>query len=248
MRGGEGGGEGGGGGGGGGWDEGKEAGRVAGGGGGRGECGGVAACGDGFVWGEMEGCDDANEEDLDGCSNSCAPPRYVFVTSNNGFNGNLGGIAGADAYCQMLATAAGLPGTYMAWLTGADAASAPATRFASTAFKGWYLLPTQPPTPVAQGWADLTSPNEDVPPEYLLNAIYSNETGIFIPEGTVWTNTNASGMQQSPTDHCNDWEKEDGVLKGFTGVAKSDVLGGIWTAESALKCSVGARLYCMQTG
>jgi hypothetical protein len=180
----------------------------------------------------------------------CAPPRWVFVTSKRAqeqrqprrHRGRRRVLpdAGDDA--------AMLPGTYKAWLTGSDPARRRRCGSGARAFTGWYRLRTNPPTGVAEGWADLTSPNEDVPPEYLLNAIYSNETGIFIPEGTVWTNTNASGMQQSPTDHCNDWEKEDGVLKGFTGVAKSDVLGGIWTAESALKCSVGARLYCMQTG
>ena len=40
--------------------------------------------------------------------NAAPPPMTFFVTSNGpGKGGDLGGLAGADAHCQMLATAAG---------------------------------------------------------------------------------------------------------------------------------------------
>jgi cysteine-rich repeat protein len=73
---------------------------------------GGGECGDGFVWAGMEDCDDGNVEDLDGCSNLCAPPRYVFITSGNGpnNNGNLGGIDGGGRVLPGLAAAAKLPG------------------------------------------------------------------------------------------------------------------------------------------
>ena len=49
-----------------------------------------------------------------------APPgaraNYVFATSSL-HPGDLGGLAGADAICQQRATAAGLTGTYVAYLT-----------------------------------------------------------------------------------------------------------------------------------
>ena len=60
-----------------------------------GQCKAEAACGDGVVWAGMEECDDGNMEDLDACNDMCAAPRWVFVTSNNGYNGNLGGVLGA---------------------------------------------------------------------------------------------------------------------------------------------------------
>jgi len=196
----------------------------------------------------MEECDDGNEEDLDGCNDVCAPPRWVFITSGNGpnNNGNLGGVTGADAYCQGLAEAAKLSGTYKAWLTGADAGSAPAQRFGSVGFTGWYLLPTKPPTPVARGWADLTGPNEDVLGNYLRGAIHSTEIGVAVAEANAWTNTKPDGTQKSPTDHCSDWGTEGGLQKGLTGVAKSGILDVTWTDESPVKCSLGARLYCFQ--
>jgi hypothetical protein len=192
----------------------------------------------------MEECDDGNVEDLDGCNNMCAPSRWVFITSNNGYNGNLGGVTGADAYCQGLAVAAKLPGTYKAWLTGKDPASAPAQRFGSTGFTGWYLLPTKPPTPVARGWADLTSPNEDVPANYLQSAIHVDEKGGDVGDGYAWTNTKTDGTQQASDNHCSDWK---GAGSGWIGNGKLGVMSEKWTSDVTAMCGLGARLYCFQT-
>jgi hypothetical protein len=43
------------------------------------------------------------------------PPNRMFVTSLQ-FPGNLGGLVGADARCQLLAQTAGIPGTFVAFL------------------------------------------------------------------------------------------------------------------------------------
>ena len=211
-----------------------------------GGCVEAAKCGDGFVEAGAEDCDDMDGEDLDACNNACASPRWVFVTSDSGLNGNLGGIAGADAYCQMFAMAGSLPGTYKAWLTGADPASAPATRFASTQFKGWYLLPSDPPTPVALGWADLTSPNDDMPEDYLQSAIHINEMKGDVGDGSVWTNTNPDGTQNMMGPNCDDWTSESFDFSGQTGRAKAGVVGPTWTSVDTYKCNGGNRLYCFQ--
>ena len=215
---------------------------------GAGACMAGAVCGDGFVQAGAEDCDDMNAEDLDECNNACARPRWVFVTSGNGpnNNGNLGGVAGADAYCQTFAEGVGLPGSYMAWLTGMDPGSAPATRFASTAFTGWYLLPSDPPTPVALGWSDLTNPNRDVPANYLKNAIYLDETGKEVGDGTVWTNTNPDGTQQMMSAHCGDWKSASFDISGQVGRAKVGVVDLTWTTAATAKCTSGNRLYCFQ--
>jgi hypothetical protein len=214
---------------------------------GDGACMAEASCGDGFVEAGVEGCDDQNGEDLDECSNECATPRWVFVTSNTGFNGNLGGIAGADASCQALAETAMLPGTYKAWLTGSDPNSAPAMRFGSEAFTGWYRLRTNPPTGVAEGWADLTEANEDVPANYLRAAISVDEKGIKLNEGKVWTNTQPDGTQVSPSNDCNNWVDDTSNYNGNTGLAKLGVSDIDWTENDTFDCSIGVRLYCFQT-
>jgi len=214
---------------------------------GAGACKTAASCGDGYVQAGAEDCDDMNDEDLDACNDACASPRWVFVTSDNPVNnGNLGGVAGADAYCQMFATDAGLPGTYMAWLTGEDPTSAPATRFGSTEFKGWYLLPSDPPTPVALGWVDLTSPNDDMPANYLQNAIHIAENGADVADGSVWTNTNPDGTQPMMGMHCESWTSLSGDDQGMVGRAKAGLIEKVWTTESAGKCNGGNRLYCFQ--
>ena len=61
----------------------------------------------------------------------CVPagPPEKTVLSTSRFNGNLGGVAGADAKCQGAAQAAGLSGTYLAWIADGDPTSAPSFRF-----------------------------------------------------------------------------------------------------------------------
>ena len=212
-----------------------------------GACKAAAVCGDGFVEAGVEGCDDGNGEDLDGCSNACATPRWVFVTSDL-ITGNLGGIVGADAYCQGLASAASLGGTYKAWLTDSDPKSAPAMRFGSEGFTGWYRLNTNPPTGVAEGWTDLVGGNRDVPGNYLQNGITINEQGVDVGSGSAWTNTRADGMQQSSEQHCKNWTESDDMLNGTIGRVKAGVLDKTWTDYNAAACSFGVRLYCFQTG
>jgi hypothetical protein len=45
-----------------------------------------------------------------------APRKRAFVTSTT-YAGALGGVPAADGFCQSSATAAGLPGTYHAWIS-----------------------------------------------------------------------------------------------------------------------------------
>ncbi|MBL9102788.1 MAG: DUF4215 domain-containing protein [Myxococcales bacterium] len=206
-----------------------------------GQCKAAASCGDGLVWSGTEECDDGNEDDIDACNDDCAAPRWVFITSKGKDNGNLGGVAGADAYCQMLADGAGLGGTYMAWLTGSDPATAPAMRFASAGFAGWYMLPGDPPTPVARGWADLVGPSD------LQAAIVRDEAAADVGDANAWTNTRADGTQLG-ADHCSDWGTNDGDLSGGTGRSKSGIVSDAWTDNAEYACNSGARLYCFQVG
>ena len=56
--------------------------------------------------------------------------KKVFLSSQ-AYVGNLNGLAGADQLCQRLASAAGLSGTYKAWLCDGKGAG-PSTRFNKT--------------------------------------------------------------------------------------------------------------------
>ncbi len=85
-----------------------------------------------------------------GCKKAlnCGPCRG-FLTSTTQ-DGDLGGLSGADATCQSLATSAGLPGTYRAWLS--DDAQSPSTRFSRSS--GPYQLLNG--VTIANSWTDLT--------------------------------------------------------------------------------------------
>ena len=162
---------------------------------------------------------------------------YVFVSSQI-FNGNLGGIAGADQKCQDLADAAGLPGTYKAWLADSDPASAPATRF--TQAPNAYLRPgigSAAPQVVADNWTDLTDGSLEL-------AIRVTENGDFISDSffSAWSNVTIAGAQQSAVDHCSDWT----TTAGLGRVGHGEQTNSEWTAgtPSPTFCASAFHLYC----
>src|SRR5208337_2765818 len=76
--------------------------------------------------------------------------RRVFISSGK-WTANLGGASGADGLCQSAATAAGLGGKWMAWVS--TSTSSPKTRFVHSSVP-WQLLDG---TVIANDWSDLTS-------------------------------------------------------------------------------------------
>ncbi len=107
--------------------------------------------------------------------------KTVFVTSAQ-FNGNLGGLEGADAKCQAEADgpASIVPsGTYLAWLS--DGTDSPDTRFTKSAHP--YILLDG--TKIAENYTDLTDGS-------ILNAINIDPTGKP-------SDSNRSGRAHTPT-------------------------------------------------
>lgn len=125
--------------------------------------------------------------------------KRVFISSVF-FDGDFGGLDGADAACQELSVAAGLPGQYRAWLS--DSTGSPATRFAQSATP--YILVDG--TVIADDWADLADGQ-------LNDAIYLQEDGSPSPMistlfGQVWTTTNEAGTLNTAGGndlHCDNW-------------------------------------------
>jgi hypothetical protein len=171
--------------------------------------------------------------------------RVVFVSSAL-YDGNLGGLSGADAKCQALATAAGLAGTYAAWLS--DATTSAAFRLAHSSVP--YVLVDG--TVVAQNWAQLVSGGR------LLHAIDETESGGPPPIGTyqcggsdptVWTYTDPSGAPLGGGLDCSDWTSSV-VAAAFTGTALA-ADSPFWTEYCQSPtgpgtCADTAALYCMQ--
>ncbi len=170
---------------------------------------------------------------------ACSTNKKVFVSSAT-YDGNLGGLAGADAKCQALADAAALPGTYKAWLS--DSTGSPSTRFTQSTVP--YVLVDG--TVVANDWADLVDGT-------LAHAIDKTELGGAPPVGntscagggyaTVWSATSQSGTLASASLTCSNWTATTGGA--YWGVAtQTNSFWSAWCTGGI--CSWVSPLYCFQ--
>jgi uncharacterized protein DUF1554 len=166
------------------------------------------------------------------------PPR-VFVTSTR-YDGNLGGLAGADAKCQARADAAGLAGTFKAWLSD-DAISA-GDRLHHSALP--YVLVDG--TLVADDWNHLAS-------NFLAHAIDQNELGGSPavldtgcgPFAGVFTGTGAPNAFSVLGQNCDGWSTADGAVNALIGHALE--ANSHWTNLCSFQpCNTPTPLYCVE--
>lgn len=179
------------------------------------------------------------------CNRKCRPPRvcrrgtctlpcgrggpcFAFLTSST-HAANMGGLAGADSICNQRARAAGLPGTYKAWLSTAD--GSPSSRFARS--RGPYVLPTG--TRIANSWADLTDGT-------LMARIDVTEHGRPPSEAAVWTATSHLG-EWLPGGDCSNWTAA-GSAAGRVGLTTATT--DQWTNFSVIPCENTQAFYCFQ--
>jgi hypothetical protein len=163
---------------------------------------------------------------------NCGPCR-VFLSSTTQ-DGNLGGLSGADARCQSLATSASLPGTYRAWLS--DDAQSPSTRFSRSG--GSYQLLNG--ATIANKWADLTDGSLAAPITLAENGATFDDPGF-----RAWTNTLANGTGGGVLDeNCVGWTTGANGSDGDEGqvTATSDN----WTDFASGTCNNLFHLYCFQ--
>lgn len=163
-------------------------------------------------------------------------PLYsrVFLTSTL-YNGDVGGLSGADAKCREKANAAELGGDWKAWITDSLDSNSPNNRFYR------YDVPYKllDGTIIASNWSDLTNG--------LLVFITLTEKITSIEEDYVWTNTDWNGEIFPPNDHCNNWTSSDPSYVGKTGNTRN--YGAYtWTDDSIapVPCDNYARLYCFE--
>ena len=159
-------------------------------------------------------------------------PNLMFTTSSV-FNGDLGGLAGADAKCQQLATSAGLKGNYRAYL-GATNTNAP-SRFAGAS--GWTRVDGSPMVELIGEFGTIAL---SYPPSL-------DESGVDLSQSDqlrVWTATNPDTSyagQNCATLGGPDWSTTS--ARTVTGVlATTDA--GVLIGGSVMPCGITARLYC----
>jgi len=159
-------------------------------------------------------------------------PRIVFVTSET-FQGNLGGLDGADAICNQLATEAGLPGIYRAWL--GSSTEDPIERF-SRSPRPYALLDG---SEVADNLDGLTD-------GFIQRSVAMTELGMMVTAPNVWTNVWVDGHPREDGASCDDWTSLDSV--GQVGRTDANLRAQPygWTNYSNLSCEDFAHLYCFE--
>ena len=178
--------------------------------------------------------------DPDHQSDGCVPPLFVFVTSgtsdNGVYNGNLGGLIGADGKCDAIAEASGNSNlqnkNWVAWLStdtmnAADRLTSQNRKFVTDAGAGSVLL--------------IGNDRADIIDTVLANEI-RDQNGVDVSTTTVWTGTTGTGI---PTGiDCADWTS----LGADTGtVGNTNNFGGSqWTNANTAPCSTNKRLYCFE--
>ena len=170
-------------------------------------------------------------------------PCAVFVTSSAFTGSEIGGLAGGDAKCAAIASGAGLPGTFKAWLSAG--AETPGTRFDNVNRAGPYRLVANnddggnPPPVVTTDFADLISCGATC----LQNAIDRDQAGtVQVVDKTVWTGTLANGSASADT--CSAWTSDSLGAFGQSGFSSDNT--DLWTEEFSRSCSNAFKLYCFQ--
>jgi hypothetical protein len=157
------------------------------------------------------------------------PVVSVFVTGRR-YEGNLRGLAGADRKCQRRAEAAGLSGTWTAWVSDSTVDAIDHIP------DGQYQLLDG--TQVADDKADLTDGR-------LKAAINLDEFGNQRAD-FVWTGTEPGGTDTG--NNCNGWRDNSSESAGHRGVTEN--IDNQWTQLNAdpAQCSERYRLYCFGEG
>lgn len=183
-----------------------------------------SALGDGSLVGPL-GC-------TPGCafdSSACGAPKRVFVSSQR-TNGDLGGLSGGDAFCQSLADAAGLGGSWTAWLS--DSTGNARDRIADHAY---YLVDEV--TLVEAGIAGLTDGG-------LLHPIDQTEVGSSPEVSGVWTGTRPTGVAAGAT--CLGWSTAGVVTRRSGNHGRSTENDSNWTAATTDLCTNFYHVYCFE--
>ncbi|NUN04819.1 MAG: DUF1554 domain-containing protein [Bdellovibrio sp.] len=180
-----------------------------------------------------------------GSSGSSGGHARMFVTSTT-YDGNLGGIAGADAKCQARADAASLGGTWKAIIS--DSTTSAKSRMKLRLKPVFNLageLMWNPAVPlmvsndsvistVAAPWGSTVSSIANNPEITELGTLVSGTT-------SVWTGTTRAGLSHS--GHCTNWTS-NGAVTGIIG--STDVTTVSWIFTTSGNCTSSYRLFCLE--
>jgi hypothetical protein len=166
------------------------------------------------------------------------------VTADSFTGGAIGGLSGGDAKCQAAASAAGLPGSYKAWLSAGS--ESPDVRFTRAEDLGPFRLVRNPsdgadPGPlIANSFAELMSCEGF--DDCLQHDIDRTATGAVPAVAVIWTGTKSNGSTGSQT--CSEWTSSSNAVNGVVGASGSS--SSLWTIIADIPCDNARPLYCFE--
>jgi DNA-binding beta-propeller fold protein YncE len=171
----------------------------------------------------------------------------VFVTTGT-YNGDFGttaanAITAANNDCTTAASAAGLQGTFQAWIAsianGSGGANDPVTTFVDQTGNSYEEVNG---TVVASNWTGLISGT-------LTNKINIGPSGTTVT-GDAWTNVGTNGVAEhngsSTADNCAAWTTASGSDHGYYGLLSSATSTWTYGSSNTATCSTAEHLYCFQ--
>ncbi len=181
-------------------------------------------------------------------ANAWASQARVFVTSGT-YSGDLvseaqsqfvncvgvsTGPEAADCICQQLADAAGMFGSWKAWICDDTEDADSRLQHHTDA----YVKNDGFSTVVANNWTGLASSDH-------LSTWDYDELGNYVGAGFVWTNCDASGHMVHTTRDCQNWTSGSSSYEGTIGDV-TRTTGGMWTYLMFHHCAFVHRLNCVE--
>ena len=147
-----------------------------------------------------------------------------FLTSQ----GNIGGLAGADRFCQAGADRYQIGGTWKAWLS--DSQTDAIDRIADVG--PWYTMN-----------GNLAFQNKAQLAGTPSNVIEYDMAGGIVASSSYWTGTNPGGTRAA--ENCNDWTSSSEMVTGVWGSGRET--SNRWTTyvPSSI-CLQGLNLLCIE--
>ncbi len=207
-------------------------------------CAAAKTCGpDGICAPIVAGTDPDGECTNSACfGGSCQTGKIAFVTSAI-HDGNFGGLAGADTMCATHATMGCLPGTYLAWMSTANAS--PNTRFTQSSIPYRLVDGTQ----IADNYNDLTDFSLDA-------ALNMDEKGDPPPLSQLSGNcqsdvsymgTKADGTAaNTATERCNEWTTTSAEGSWGRHSSTSNLWSLYCVGGGGNTCSIQAAITCFE--
>lgn len=157
-----------------------------------------------------------------------AKARHIMFVTSTAYNGNLGGLSGADQKCQDAADAEALSGAWIAVVS--DTTVAAKDRLNDYGSKPVY---NRVGDEMAANWDTIWASG-------ISTAVLYQENGSEPAANDVWTGTNAAG---TAANRCSDWTSNSDGVNGYYGARNS--VTSAWIYSGNTSCDLTKRVYCI---